>query len=74
MYLRGRYENSLEPWIKVLLEEEHCRPVVGEVLGRGTGCACCRRRDVCGRVHGDIEGIASNDLVDMCRRDLAGVD
>lgn len=38
------------------------RPVVAEVVGRATGRAGCLLGDV-GRRHGDVEGVASYDLV-----------
>ncbi len=48
-------------------------PVVGEVIGKLAGGAGGVLGDVVGG-HGDVEGVAADNLVDMRRGDLAGVD
>jgi len=57
------------------LEEEDGGSVVREVFGwgaAGAGCGC--GHVVGGRVHGGVEGVAADDLVEMGRRRHAGVD
>jgi len=55
-----------------VLEEENGGPVVGEVLGEGACGAASPLADVA--VHGGVEGVAADDLVEMGRRDRAGLD
>lgn len=47
-------------------EEEGRRPVVGEVFRKGARCAGCLLANVVpGWVHGDVEHISANNLVDV---------
>lgn len=56
-------------------EEQRRRPVVREVFGGRAGGARSRRRQVvCGVVHRLVEGISADDLVEVRRWVLAGVD
>ena len=56
-------------------EEKNGGPIVGQVFGGNTGRAGCRRGHVvCDWIHGDIEGVATDDLVEMGRGSHAGVD
>ena len=55
-----------------VLEEHDSRPVVGEVLRKGARGAGRLLRDVA--LHGGVEAIAAHDLVQMRRRELAGLD
>ena len=54
------------------LEEHDGRPVVGEVLGEGARGAAAALADIA--LHGGVEGVAAHDLVEMGRRDGAGLD
>jgi hypothetical protein len=55
-----------------MLKVHDCSPIVGEVFGE----AACRARGLVANVavHGGIEGISTNDLVQMRRGDVAGLD
>lgn len=55
------------------LEVQVGGPVVREVVSELAGCAGGMLGDVVGG-HGDVEGVAADNLMDMWRRDLAGVD
>jgi hypothetical protein len=55
-----------------VLEEHDGRPVVGEVFGEGAGGARASLAHV--PVHSRVEGISSDDLVKMGRRDLVRLD
>jgi hypothetical protein len=54
------------------LEVEVSRPVVGEILGEGTGGAASGVGDIASG-HGRVEAVSSNDLMDVTRRNLSGV-
>lgn len=59
----------------LILEEHDGRPVVRHVLGEGAGCAGRLLHEVVAvHVHGDIEGVAADDLVEMRRVEHARVD
>ena len=70
-----RGASLLDPLVGAVLglEEEVCGPVVGEVLGKAAGGAGGLAGDVAGG-HGHVERVSSDDLVDVRRGDLAGVD
>lgn len=53
------------------LKVQNCGPVVGKVLGE---LACRASGRISGKLHGRVEGIAANNLVDVGRRNLAGLD
>lgn len=56
-------------------EEEGGRPVVGKVLGEGAGGAARFAADVVlRRVHGDVEHVAADDLMDVRGLRAAGED
>ena len=56
-------------------EEEGGRPVVGKVLGEGAGGAARFVADVVlRRVHGDVEHVAADDLMDVRGLRAAGED
>ena len=55
-----------------VLEEHDGSPVVREVLGEGAGGAGSLLSDV--TLHGDVEGISTDDLVEMSRGDDVGLD
>lgn len=58
-----------------MLEEHDGSPVVGEVLGKRASRAASSVADVTiGNVHGCVESISTDDLVQMGRRDLARLD
>jgi len=52
-----------------MLEEHHGGPVVGEVLSKGACRASTSFTDIA--VHGCVEGISTDNLVEMCRWDFA---
>jgi len=56
------------------LEVHDSGPVVGEVLREAAGGASSPLRNVRCGVHGRVEAISSDDLVQMGRRDDAGLD
>lgn len=56
------------------LEEHYSSPVVRLVLNKAARRARRSFRNVVGRVHGDIEGITTNDLVEMRGVFHAGID
>lgn len=55
-----------------MLEEQNCSPVVGEVLRHLASGAGGPSTNISG--HGGIEGISTNDVVEMGRRALARLD
>ena len=57
------------------LEEHDGRPVVGQILLEGAGCAGGLAGQVVSlRIHGDVEGVSSDDLMKMGSVLLARVD
>lgn len=56
------------------LEEHDCGPVVGFILNKATGSALRKLGWVLAGVHGDVESIASHDLMKMRRVLHARVD
>lgn len=58
-----------------MLEEHNGSPVVGEVLGERASRASTLLTEVSVRgVHGRVEGISTDDLVEMGTGNLAGLD
>lgn len=51
------------------LEVQNCSPVVREVLREAAGCASSLLGNILARVHSRIEGISTDDLVEVGRRD-----
>lgn len=47
------------------LEEHDCGPVVRFILNEVAASTCGKRSRVLARIHGDVERIASNDLMKM---------
>lgn len=68
-HLRDPLESSI-----TRTEIKDCGPVIRCVLGEGAGRAGRLARDIhSGILHGCVEGIAADDLVDMWRSYYAGV-
>lgn len=49
-------------------------PVVGKILGESAGCASGSLADIFGRVHGRVEAVTTDDLVEMRRGDDTRLD
>lgn len=64
--------HSLVRAVGRVLEEHDGRPVVGEVLAEGSGRAGAHLAEIA--LHGRVEGISSDDLIEMGRGDLARFD
>jgi hypothetical protein len=58
----------------LVLEEHDGGPVVGLVLYEAARCALGLLGDILRRIHGDVEGVSSNDLMKMGGELHAGVD
>lgn len=71
--IKGRKQDGTQS--NGIPEEEDGGPIVGEVFGWCARGACRFLSDIMGgRIHGGIEGVAADDLMQMHRRHHAGVD
>lgn len=65
--LLGIYLRNANVAAVLVLEEHDCRPVVGLVLHKAARCAGGKFGWVVGWIHGDVERVTSDNLMQMGR-------